>query len=64
MPSEPTASPSAFDPNALRDRYRRERDKRLRADGYDQYVELKDSYARYLDDPYAPRVERAHGTTR
>jgi len=59
MPSEPTASPSAFDPNALRDRYRRERDKRLRADGYDQYVELKDSYARYLDDPYAPRVERA-----
>jgi len=59
MPPEPTASPSAFDPNALRDRYRRERDKRLRADGYDQYAELDDSYARYLDDPYAPRAERA-----
>ena len=31
----------AFDRDALRDRYRRERDKRLRADGNDQYVEIR-----------------------
>ena len=30
-----------FDPNALRMRYRAERDKRLRADGNDQYVEVE-----------------------
>ena len=30
----------AFDPDALRDKYRAERDKRLRADGNDQYVEV------------------------
>jgi cation diffusion facilitator CzcD-associated flavoprotein CzcO len=59
MPPELITTPPAFDPDTLRDRYRRERDKRLRTDGYDQYVELDDSYARYLDDPYVPRVERA-----
>ena len=30
----------AFDPDALRDKYRAERDKRLRPDGNDQYVEI------------------------
>jgi cyclohexanone monooxygenase len=43
-----------FDPEALREKYRRERDKRLRADGEDQYVELAGRFARYADtDPYA-----------
>ncbi|MGC1344016.1 MAG: NAD(P)/FAD-dependent oxidoreductase [Candidatus Binataceae bacterium] len=41
-----------FDPDALRDRYRQERDKRLRADGNDQYVEVKGDFSRYIDDPY------------
>ncbi|MEY4230345.1 MAG: hypothetical protein RLZZ362_1194 [Actinomycetota bacterium] len=41
-----------FDPDALRDRYRRERDKRLRADGVDQYREGRDELARFVDvDP-------------
>ena len=31
---------AAFDPDALREKYREERDKRLRADGNDQYVEV------------------------
>ncbi|MBO0732535.1 MAG: NAD(P)/FAD-dependent oxidoreductase, partial [Acidimicrobiaceae bacterium] len=53
-----TPTPLAFDPNALRDRYRRERDKRLRPDGNDQYVEIAGSYAHYLDDPYVTRTER------
>jgi cyclohexanone monooxygenase len=43
-----------FDPDALRDRYRRERDRRLRPDGNDQYVEVKGRFAHFLDDPYAP----------
>ncbi len=42
----------AFDPDALRARYRAERDKRLRADGNSQYVEIKGDFAHYLDDPY------------
>jgi cyclohexanone monooxygenase len=44
---------TAFDPDALRARYRRERDKRLRPDGNDQYVEVKGRFAHFLDDPYA-----------
>ena len=31
-----------FDPDALRNRYREERDKRLRADGNEQYVWLRE----------------------
>ena len=42
---------TTFDPDQLRDKYRLERDKRLREDGNDQYVDISD-YAQYLDDPY------------
>ena len=49
-----------FDPDALRAKYRIERDKRLRPDGNDQYIEVKGDFARYVDDPYvAPGFERA-----
>jgi len=48
----------AFDHDALRDRYRRERDKRIRADGNDQYVEMAGGFAVYLDDPFATPVSR------
>ena len=41
-----------FDANALRERYRLERDKRLRDDGNEQYVEIADEFAHYLEDPY------------
>ena len=41
-----------FDPDALRAKYREERDKRLRADGNEQYVEVKGDFSRYIDDPY------------
>lgn len=37
---------------ALKEKYRAERDKRLRADGNDQYTELTGQFASYLDDPY------------
>jgi cyclohexanone monooxygenase len=48
----------AFDPDALRDRYRAERDKRLRSDGNEQYVEITGRFAHYLDDPYVAPIER------
>jgi len=47
-----------FDPDALRTKYREERDKRLRADGNDQYVEVVGDYARYVEDPYVEPFER------
>ena len=53
---------SAFDREALRRKYRAERDKRLRPDGNDQYLQLKGQLAHYLDDPYTPRVEREPAT--
>ncbi len=48
-----------FDPEALRAKYRRERDKRIREDGEAQYIEAAAEFAHYADDdPYAPPVER------
>lgn len=41
-----------FDPDMLRDKYRAERDKRVRADGNDQYVEVTAEFSQYVDDPY------------
>lgn len=53
--AEPIAPTSPFgdiDAEALRAKYRAERDKRLRKDGNEQYVEIAGDYARYLEDPY------------
>ena len=47
-----------FDPDLLRDKYRSERNKRLRADANEQYVEMKGQFAHYLDDPYVEVQER------
>ena len=43
----------------LRAKYREERDKRLRPDGNDQYLEPTGRFAHLLDDPYVERIERA-----
>ncbi|SDM10789.1 flavin-containing monooxygenase [Nonomuraea jiangxiensis] len=48
----------ALDIEALRQKYREERDKRLRPDGNDQYQRLTGRFAHYLDDPYTPVTER------
>ena len=51
---------TSFDADSLRNRYREERDKRLRKDGNEQYVEVKGQFAHYLDDPYIDEpIERA-----
>jgi cation diffusion facilitator CzcD-associated flavoprotein CzcO len=52
-----TLTPS--DREWLRQKYREERDKRLRPDGNAQYVEPRGKFAHFLDDPFTPRVERA-----
>src|SRR5262245_2766201 len=48
-----------FDPDALRTKYREERDKRIRSEGNDQYVEVTGKFAHFVDDPYVRREERA-----
>jgi len=49
-----------YDPDTLRERYRRERDKRLRDDGNEQYIAVRGQFAHYLDDPYGdPGFQRA-----
>jgi cyclohexanone monooxygenase len=48
----PADSDLGFDPETLHAKYLRERDKRLRADGTDQYVATTGAFTRYLDDPY------------
>lgn len=53
MSNQNNSSAPAFDPDALREKYRIERDKRLREDGEDQYIEVAQEYAHYADlDPY------------
>ncbi len=53
---------AVIDKKALLAKYIAERDKRLRADGNAQYLEVKGNLAHYLEDPYTPRVERAPKT--
>ncbi len=50
---------ATLDHDALRERYRIERDKRIRPDGNDQYVQPTGRFAHLLDDPYVEHVERA-----
>ncbi len=46
--------PSAADKEALRAKYLAERDKRLRADGNQQYLQPVGKFARFLEDPHVP----------
>ena len=49
-----------FEPDALLAKYLAERDKRLRPDGNEQYVEVKAEFSRYVEDPYVePGFTRA-----
>ncbi len=59
-PADDTETPvrPAIDKEALKAKYRAERDKRLRPDGNAQYLEVKGRFDHYLEDPYTPKVER------
>ena len=56
--SEVEGAEFGFDPEALRAKYAEERDKRLRADGNAQYLEVTGKFAHFLDDPYVERTPR------
>ncbi|MFE2675597.1 flavin-containing monooxygenase [Streptomyces hygroscopicus] len=59
-PAEP-----GFDPEALRAKYRAERDRRIRPDGRKQYRRLTGEFGAYADDPYvAPGFTRRPLTDR
>jgi len=48
-----------FDPVELRKKYRAERDRRIKAEGNDQYIKIEAEFSHYLDDPYVePGFER------
>jgi cation diffusion facilitator CzcD-associated flavoprotein CzcO len=61
MDSTAPAKPPV-DKKALLAKYIEERNKRLRADGNAQYLQIMGQLAHYLDDPYTPFVERAPKT--
>ena len=49
----------SFDPDQLRNKYREERDKRLRADGNDQYKEVEGDFKYFVEDPYVEKIEKS-----
>jgi cyclohexanone monooxygenase len=56
----PTQTPDDVDIDALRQKYAQEREKRMRADGSAQYLELKGEFADFAEvDPHTPVTPRA-----
>ena len=56
---QPTQTPTDIDIDALREKYLRERDKRLRPEGSTQYLELKGEFAEFSEvDPHTPVTPR------
>jgi cyclohexanone monooxygenase len=47
-----SAEDLGFNPEALREKYRQERDKRIRTDGNEQYVDVSGEFSSYVEDPY------------
>ena len=55
----PTVTPDDIDIEALREKYAKERAKRLRPEGAGQYLELEGDFAEFYEiDPYSPVTER------
>ncbi|HSA41657.1 MAG TPA: NAD(P)-binding protein, partial [Mycobacterium sp.] len=59
---EPAAAlgpkPAEYDAAWVRAKYDLERDKRLRTDAVEQYVEVTADFSHYADDPYCEPLER------
>ncbi len=53
-----TTAADTIDHEALREKYREERDKRIRPEGNEQYIEPKGRFAHFLEDPYVEKTER------
>ena len=59
MPESTTPSADLdFDADALRAKYRHERDRRIRPEGNAQYQRAAGKFGYYMHDPYTERVER------
>ena len=59
MKCEPTKTPGPIDLAAMRARYAQERDKRVRREADNQYVEVSGDYADFYEvDPYSPPILR------
>lgn len=59
MTCEPTQTPQDVDIPALREKYRQERDRRVRNEGSKQYIELSGDFAEYYEtDPHTSVVPR------
>jgi cation diffusion facilitator CzcD-associated flavoprotein CzcO len=56
--SEHATQATGIDKEALKRKYMAERNKRLRPDGPNQYIRLRDQLSYYLEDPYTPRQSR------
>jgi cation diffusion facilitator CzcD-associated flavoprotein CzcO len=56
MPTSPLPSDLGFDPDALREKYRVERERRIRPDGLGQYKPAEFGY--FADDPYVEETTR------
>ena len=52
MAEQQSVQDLGFDPDELRAKYREERDKRLRADGNEQYFEVAGDFSHYVYAPY------------
>ena len=50
--------PGAFDPEELRQKYRKEHDNWLRPDGKAQYLDVTGNFERFAADPYLEPTER------
>jgi cation diffusion facilitator CzcD-associated flavoprotein CzcO len=47
-----------FDPSELKAKYLQERDRRLRGDGNEQYIEVTGDFSNFVEDPYIDRIAR------
>jgi cation diffusion facilitator CzcD-associated flavoprotein CzcO len=56
--ARPATGSEAIDLDALKARYRQERDRRLRPDGDDQYIEIAGAHAHFERDPWAGEAHR------
>ncbi|MBV1879221.1 MAG: NAD(P)/FAD-dependent oxidoreductase [Pseudomonadales bacterium] len=54
--SDSAAFDLGFDPDVLREKYRTERDKRVRVEGNEQYQQMQGDFSHYIDDPYIDEV--------
>jgi cation diffusion facilitator CzcD-associated flavoprotein CzcO len=59
-----TESSTTIDLDAIREKYRRERDRRVRPDGARQYHRAAGEFGYYAKDPYTERQERTPKTDR